>query len=60
MPMPWLTKLLTAIVRACAKVGISSKLNIGASPSKDVFKLFKIPLLLYIDLSIIYSKKIGK
>ena len=42
------------------KGGISSRVGIGASPSKDVFRLFKVPLLLYRALSIVYSEEVGK
>jgi len=47
-----------AVVRV--GVGISGRVGIGASSSKDVFRLFKAPLLLYGALSIIYSEGVGK
>jgi len=47
-----------AVVRV--KVGIGSKVGIGASSSKDVFKPSKVPLLLHRVLFIIYSKGISK
>ncbi len=40
-------------------VGISSKAGIGASSSKDIFGLFRVPFLLH-RASIIYSKGVGK
>ena len=39
-----------------AGVGISSRVGIGASSSKDVFR----PLLLFGALSIVYSRGVGK
>jgi len=56
-----------AVVRACrekggvsARVGISGRVGIGASSSKDLFRLFKVPLLLYGALSIVYSGGVGE
>ena len=49
-----------AIVGAYIKVSISSRVDRGASTSKDIFGPFKVPLLLYKVLSIVYSSKIGK
>jgi len=43
-----------------SRVGINSKVNIRASSSKDVFRLFRVPLLLYRALSIVYSGGVGK
>jgi hypothetical protein len=46
---------------ACRKEGrISSRVGIGASFSKDVFRLSRVPLLLYRALSIIYSGGVGE
>ena len=42
------------------RVVIGGRVGIGASPSKDVFRLFKVPLLLYRALSIVYSEEVGK
>jgi len=42
------------------KVGISGRVGIGASSSKDVFRLSRLPLLLYRALSIVYSEGVGK
>ena len=36
------------------------KVSIGTNFSKDVFRLFKIPLLLYRALSIVYSGGVSK
>ena len=47
-----------AIVRV--GVGISSRVGIGASSSKDIFRLSRAPLLLYRALSIVYSEGVGK
>jgi len=47
-----------AVVRV--GVGISGRVGIGASSSKDVFRLFSMPLLLYRALSIVYSGGVGK
>ena len=41
-------------------VGISGRVGIGASSSKDVFRLFSVPLLLYRALFIVYSGGVGK
>ena len=50
-----------AVVRACRKKGgVSSRVGIGASSSKDVFRLSGVPLLLYGALSIVYSGGVGK
>ena len=62
-----------AVVRACREKGgisgrvgsgcrvyISSRVGIGASSSKDVFRLYIVPLLLYRALSIVYSGGVGK
>jgi len=55
------------IVGACrekggigARVGISNRVGIGASSSKDVFWLSRVPLLLYRALSVVYSEGVGK
>ena len=45
---------------AVAKIGINNRAGIKASPSKDIFGLFKVPFLLYRVLSIVYNKGIGK
>ena len=45
---------------AVASIGISSRVGIGASPSKDVFRPSKAPLLLYRVLSIVYSRGVGE
>ena len=42
------------------KVGISGKAGIGVSSSKDIFRLFRVPLLLYSTLSVVYSGGVGK
>jgi hypothetical protein len=42
------------------RVGISGRVGIGASSSKDVFRLSKVPFLLYRALSIVYSREVGK
>jgi hypothetical protein len=47
-----------AVVRV--GVGISGRVGIGASSSKDVFRPFSVPLLLYRALSIVYSGGVGK
>jgi hypothetical protein len=39
---------------------ISGRVGIGASSSKDTFRLFKVPLLLYRVLSIVYSEGVGE
>jgi len=41
-------------------VGISGRVGIGASSSKDVFGPSRAPLLLYGALSILYSGGVGK
>ena len=43
-----------------ARVGIGSRVGIGASSNKDVFRPFSVPLLLYRALSIVYSGGVGK
>ena len=43
-----------------ARVGISSRVDIGVSSSKDVFWLSRVPLLLYGALSVVYSGGVGK
>jgi hypothetical protein len=55
-----------AVVGACRKkgsisgrVGTSGRVGIGASSSKDVFRLYRAPLL-YRALSIVYSGGVGK
>ena len=46
---------------ACSKEGgIGGRVDIGASASKDVFRLSRVPLLLYRALSIVYSGGVGK
>jgi len=47
-----------AVIRV--EVGISSRVGIGASSSKDVFRPFRAPLLLYRALSILYSGGVGE
>jgi hypothetical protein len=47
-----------AVVRV--GVGISGRVGIGASSSKDVFRLSRAPLLLYRALSIVYSGGVGE
>ena len=42
------------------RVGIGGKVGIRASSSKDVFRLFRVPLLLYRALSIIYSGEVNR
>jgi len=42
------------------RVGISGRVGIGASYGKDVFRLSRVPLLLYGALSIVYSGGVGK
>ena len=42
------------------EVGIGGRVGIGASSSKDVFRLFSMPLLLYRALSIVYSGGVGE
>ena len=45
-------------------IGISGRaggrVGIGASSSKDAFRLSRVPLLLYGALSIVYSGGVGK
>jgi hypothetical protein len=41
-------------------VGISGRVGVGASSGKDVFRLSRVPLLLYRALSIVYSGGVGK
>ena len=43
-----------------SRVGIGGRVGIGASSSKDAFRLSKVPLLLYRALSIVYSGGVGK
>ena len=45
---------------AVVRVGIGGKRGIKASFSKDIFRLSKVPLLLYRALSIVYSKGVGE
>ena len=45
---------------AVAGIGIGGRVGIGASPSKDVFRLSRVPLLLYGASSIVYSGGVGK
>ena len=46
---------------ACYKEGsISSRVGIGTSSSKDVFRLSRVPLLLYRASSIVYSRGVGE
>ena len=45
---------------AVVRVGISGGIGIEASSSKDVFRLSRVPLLLYRALSIVYSGGVGK
>ena len=42
------------------KVSISGKAGIGASPSKDIFRLSRVTLLLYKASSIVYSGGVGE
>ena len=49
-----------AVVGACARVGIGGRVDIGAGASKDVFRLSRVPLLLYRALSIVYSGGVGE
>ena len=42
------------------KINISSKVGIGASPSKDIFGPFRVTLLLYKTSSVVYSRGVGK
>jgi len=41
-------------------VGISGRVGIGASSSKDVFRPSRAPLLLYGALSVVYSGGVGE
>ena len=43
-----------------SRVGISGRAGIGAGSSKDVFRLSRVPLLLYRALSIVYSGGVDK
>jgi len=43
-----------------SRVGIGGKVGIGASSGKDAFRLFRVPLLLYRALSMVYSRGVGK
>ena len=45
---------------AVVRVGIGGKVGIGASSNKDVFRLSRVPLLLYRALSIVYSGGVGE
>ena len=45
---------------AVVRVGIGGRVGIGASSGKDVFGLFRVPLLLLGVLSIAYSKGVGE
>jgi len=45
---------------AVVGVGISGKVGIGASSNKDVFRLFRVPFLLYRALSMVYSEGVGE
>ena len=49
-----------AVVGACARVGIGSRVDIGAGSGKDAFRPSKVPLLLYRALSIVYSGGVDK
>ena len=40
--------------------GISGRVDIGASSGKDAFMLFRVPLLLYRVLSIVYNGGVGE
>ena len=42
------------------RVGISSRVGIGVSPSKDIFGLSRVTLLLHRALSVVYSKGVSK
>jgi hypothetical protein len=42
------------------RVGIGGRVFIGASSSKDIFRLSRVPLLLYRALFIVYSGEVGK
>ena len=43
-----------------SRVGIGGRVGIGASSVKDVFRLSRVPLLLYRALSIVYSGGVGE
>jgi hypothetical protein len=43
-----------------SRVGISGRVGIGASSGKDAFRSFRVPLLLYRALSIVYSGGVGE
>ena len=46
---------------ACSKEGgISGRVDIGASSGKDAFRSFRVPLLLYRVLSVVYNGGVGK
>jgi hypothetical protein len=45
---------------AVVRVNISGRVGIGASSGKDIFRLSRVPLLLYRALSIVYSRGVGK
>ena len=50
-----------AIVGAyCKKGSIGNRVGIEASSSRDVFRLSRLPFLLYRALSIVHSREIGK
>jgi hypothetical protein len=49
-----------AVVGAYAKVGIGSRVDIGANPGKDAFGPSRVPLLIYGASSIVYSGGVGK
>jgi len=43
-----------------SRVGIGGRVGIGASSNKDAFRLFRVPLLLYRALSVVYSEGVGE
>ena len=43
-----------------SRVGIGGRVGIGASSGKDVFRLSRVPLLLYRALSVVYSGGVGE
>jgi hypothetical protein len=45
---------------AVVRVGIGGRVGIEASPSKDVFRLSRVYLLLYRALSMVYSGGVGE
>jgi 3-dehydroquinate synthetase len=45
---------------AVVGVGIGGRVGIGASSGKDVFGPFRMPILLYRALSIVYSGGVGE